>query len=96
MASLSVVCPGVIPQKQGASQSTESCKRVLIVSFACSDSSVAGSVAVAVSVGVKVEVDVGGIGVDEETDGFTSAGAVVELAGTQPEMPNAITRKRDK
>lgn len=94
MASLSVVCLGVIPQKQGASQSTESCKRVLIVSFACSDSSVAGSVAV--SVGVKVEVDVGGIGVDEETGGFTSAGAVVELAGTQPQMPNAITRKRDK
>jgi hypothetical protein len=65
-------------------------------SFAGSGSSVAGSVAIDVSVGVTVDVDVGERIVGEGSAVSVSVGIVVEMADTQPEIPNAITETRDK
>jgi hypothetical protein len=94
-ASPSVLCPGIIPQKQGAAQSIGSSNRVLIVSLACLGSSVAGGVKVVVGVerGVEVGADeaVGGTSVSEGICVSVTVGGMGEVEGTQPKSITAKT-----
>src|SRR5574340_1708716 len=79
LASSNVVCPGTIPQKQGAEQSTGSCNSLLIASVA----SLGSKVLTGVLVGIGVTV----AGVRGVRDG-----RIVRIGGVSPWKGNVVGR----